>query len=595
MPTLPPAMFAPAMQSEQRDYGDNDANGDINIDGLSLVIDEQLAAVFSESESPGGPLYPDPPSTSRTPLPPPSPPTGAPQTRFASRGPQPPPAPPAGSPSVRAGGFDPEALRPGMVLAGKYRVDRVLGRLGRGAALQVVHIELGHHGVLKYLLPEASVFPEAVAHFSRGARSASRIQSEHAARITDVGRLENGSPYVVSELLRGSTLREISRVRGPLSVAEAVDAVLQAGEAVAEAHALGIVHQGLNPSNLVLVQRSDGTALVKVSDFGVAESMSADGLGDDAQSSGAGPSRQTLAYLAPEQLRRAGDVDARTDIWSLGLILHELLTGVPVYRADTIPALVAMIAADPAPALGGSRPDVSTVLEYAVLCCLEKDRAFRHANIAELAIALRPFASPDGQFVADRIVKILARATRPAPTGQAQALVRVRTPAPTPVQAGRPPIAARGIWVATLISIGGIVGATLGATIAVLALLDRVPSFRNTSHQPAPAAIAGSAPAVVAPVVSGPASAPPTPAGAVAPAMPGPASAHAARGPITPIVAPMPAPIVQEIQRPVRTTTRRAGRAAASDADRPSRTETDSPSRAVSQGGRDRDLFNDTQ
>src|SRR5262252_3026773 len=246
-------------------------------------------------------------------------------------------------------------VREGEVLVGKYRVDRILGRGGMGLVVAALHLQLEQAVALKLLLPGASSVPEAVGRFLREARAAARIQSEHVVRVTDVGTLDSGEPFMVMELLRGMDLSQVVHATGPLAVTTAVDYLLQACEGVAEAHKLGIVHRDLKPSNLFLAQRSDGSPLVKVLDFGISKAATA--AGSVALTATAAFMGSPL-YMSPEQVRSARDVDARTDIWSLGVVLHELLTGVPVYRAETASAVMAMIAADPPVPVRAVRPDV---------------------------------------------------------------------------------------------------------------------------------------------------------------------------------------------------------------------------------------------
>src|SRR5271168_2704525 len=141
-------------------------------------------------------------------------------------------------------------VEPGQILAGKYRIDQVLGVGGMGVVVAAHHIQLDERVALKFLLPEALHNPESVARFAREARAAVKIKSEHVARVTDVGQLENGAPYMVMEYLEGSDLATWLQDRGRLPVDQAVDFVLQASEALADAHALGIVHRDLKPANL---------------------------------------------------------------------------------------------------------------------------------------------------------------------------------------------------------------------------------------------------------------------------------------------------------------------------------------------------------
>ena len=166
-----------------------------------------------------------------------------------------------------------ELVREGEVLAGKYRVERIPGRNGLGVLVQVRHMELGQEVTLKFLVPDACMYPEFVQRFIREARAAVKIQGEHVARVTDVGRLESGAPYMVREFLRGPDLSEVLKVRGPLPVMEACDYIVQAAEAVAEAHVLGIAHRNLRPTTLVVTRRTDGAPLVKVFDFAAAEAL----------------------------------------------------------------------------------------------------------------------------------------------------------------------------------------------------------------------------------------------------------------------------------------------------------------------------------
>jgi len=171
----------------------------------------------------------------------------------------------------------------GEILAGKYRIDRVLGAGGMGVVVAAHHLQLDERVAIKFLLPEMLAQQDAVMRFSREARAAVKIKSEHVARVTDVGTLETGAPYMVMEYLEGIDLAELVR-RGPLPITQAVDFVLQACEAIAEAHALGIVHRDLKPANLFLATLPGGVQSVKVLDFGISKltGLSASGGQDSA-------------------------------------------------------------------------------------------------------------------------------------------------------------------------------------------------------------------------------------------------------------------------------------------------------------------------
>src|SRR5688572_12056721 len=227
-------------------------------------------------------------------------------------------------------------VRVGQILAGKYRVENVLGIGGMGVVVAAQHVQLGQRVALKFLNDEVCARPEAVDRFMREARAAVQIQSEHVARVTDVGQLENGSPYIVMEYLEGTDLAAVLRSRGPLPVEEAVDYVLQAAEAIAVAHRLRIVHRDLKPANLFLTQRPDESSLVKVLDFGISKALdgSMGALSGLTTNSAVNVIGSPL-YMSPEQFKSAKDVDTRSDIWSLGVIIHELVTGAYPFYAET--------------------------------------------------------------------------------------------------------------------------------------------------------------------------------------------------------------------------------------------------------------------
>src|SRR6478735_1771747 len=243
----------------------------------------------------------------------------------------------------------------GQLFAGKYRVERVLGRGGMGVVIAARHLLLDELVAIKFLLPEALQSAEAVARFEREARAAVKIKSEHVARVTDVARLENGTPYMVMELLRGRDLAAQLREGGPLPLAEVTDYLLQAGEAIAEAHGLGIVHRDLKPANLFLTKRADGSPCIKVLDFGISKLTNASSTRDQGMTKTATVMGSPF-YMSPEHLMSSRDVDMRTDIWALGVICFELLTGKLPFQADTLPQLCMTITLAPPVLLRSLRP-----------------------------------------------------------------------------------------------------------------------------------------------------------------------------------------------------------------------------------------------
>ncbi len=293
-------------------------------------------------------------------------------------------------------------VKPGDILAGKYQIERVLGRGGMGVVVAALHLQLGERIALKFLLPEALQNAEAVARFAREARAAVRIKSEHVARVADVGTLDNGSPYMVMEYLEGLDLSAWLQQRGALPAEQAIEFVLQACEAIAEAHVLGIVHRDLKPANLFVVERADGSLALKVLDFGISKAEGA--------SAGLTKTSATMGsplYMSPEQVRSPRDVDQRSDIWALGVVLYELVAARAPFDGETFAELVyKIVTAPPAPLACPSAPPA---LEAVILKCLEKEAAQRYRSVGELAIALSPIAPRGARPSVKRIASIIQR------------------------------------------------------------------------------------------------------------------------------------------------------------------------------------------
>jgi serine/threonine-protein kinase len=301
----------------------------------------------------------------------------------------------------------------GQVLAEKYRVERVIGAGGMGVVVAARHLELDEQVAIKFLLPEVLADAATVARFFREAKAVARIKSEHVARVFDVGRLPNGSPYMVMEYLEGSDLSAWMAAEGALPVPQAVDFILQACVAIAEAHALGIVHRDLKPANLFCVRRSDGQLAIKVLDFGISK-MS------DTERGGMSFTQTTAMmgsplYMSPEQFRSTKTVDLRTDIWALGTILYELLTGHAPFNAGTVTELAIRIATEPARSPLEFRSDLPPGLASAIGTCLEKEPERRFPNVGALAVALEPFGSPKARATIERIAGILGQKPMVAP------------------------------------------------------------------------------------------------------------------------------------------------------------------------------------
>jgi serine/threonine-protein kinase len=320
---------------------------------------------------------------------------------------------------------------PGDLVADKYRIVRAIGRGGMGVVLAARH-ELLHQDVaIKVLLPEVAEHPEAVSRFLNEARASARIRSEHVAAVMDVGLLDSGMAYMVMELLQGNDLEAVLLEGGLFSVEEVAGRMLEALEGVAHAHALGIVHRDLKPSNLFLANRSDGPASIKVLDFGISKAPRPE---DDGTATSTHAMLGSPLFMSPEQVRSAKTVDARSDLWSLGVIMYQLLTGKAPFTGNTLGEVLAAILTEPYVRVAEVRPEVPGAFGAIVDRCLERDRDLRYANAAELAIALEPFAGVPTDSVA-RICRVLG-VRRDAPVAPRSIVTTQAVPEWTPPTAG---------------------------------------------------------------------------------------------------------------------------------------------------------------
>jgi serine/threonine protein kinase len=398
-----------------------------------------------------------------------------------------------------------DIARPGRLIAGKYRVVRALGSGGMGIVLLARHEALDRHVAIKLVRGSAHAESGNVERLVREARAVSRLESEHVARVMDVGMLDDGAPFIVMEYLRGKDLGQVLQERQRLPIDVAVDYLLQAGEALAEAHALGIVHRDLKPSNLFLTARRDGSAWVKVLDFGISKlsapsaAARAEPAPSDASITAPDAIMGSPLYMSPEQLQSAKHVDARTDIWALGVVLHELLTGRRPFEADSVMAIGVRIAAGAPAGLRDACPEAPEGLAAVVRRCLEKDPERRFGSIAELARALAPHAPAASRSSIERIVRIEGAL---APGGSADVVDAALT--------------ARRRWRA--LALGGGVAIALGA-----ALFAVWPATLSDSVGPASDAAGAAA---SAPPVASRASPVASPEPSVRPATPGRSSAR---------------------------------------------------------------------
>ncbi len=285
-------------------------------------------------------------------------------------------------------------VQAGDIIGDRYVVERHIGRGGMGYVVAANHIGFGDAVAIKILLPEDASQSDTVERFLREGRVARQLQNPHVVRITDVGTLHSGAPYMVMEYLEGRDLAALLRDDGPLPVEQAVDLVLQACEALAEAHSKGIVHRDLKPSNLFLTRGVDGQPMVKILDFGIAKSttgVAAETLTSSKSMIGSGP------YMSPEQLESARNVDLRSDVWALGVLVYELISGKQPFEASSLPQVFFRIMfGEPTP-LQEVLADAPDGLGEVLGRCLRQDRDERFQTIPEFAAAIAPFASPRGR------------------------------------------------------------------------------------------------------------------------------------------------------------------------------------------------------
>lgn len=302
------------------------------------------------------------------------------------------------------------SLKTGDVIAGKYLLERIVGRGGVGVVVAAQHMMLRKRVALKFLRPELANEPEVIGRFVREAQAAAQIRGEHVARVLDADTLETGAAFLVMEYLEGKDLATVLRDDGPLPVDFAVDCILQACDGIAEAHALGIVHRDIKPANLFLTRSPDGSPFVKVLDFGLSKVLRRDSFGAltaDHHVIG------SPHFMSPEQMRSSRDVDVRTDVWALGAVLYTLLTGHVPFDGSFLTEICSAILTGEMRGLRELRPDVPEGLEEVVGACLRLEPAERYASLAELARALTPFAPERTAEFGPRIERLL-EATPPA-------------------------------------------------------------------------------------------------------------------------------------------------------------------------------------
>jgi serine/threonine-protein kinase len=276
-------------------------------------------------------------------------------------------------------------LAPGTILLGKYQIEGLIGTGGMGHVVRASHLYLHQPVAIKLLLPEMAESASTVQRFLREAQATVKLRSEHIARVMDVGTTETGIPFMVMEFLDGNDLNQILRHHGPQAPAIVVDLMLQACEGIAEAHALGITHRDIKPSNFFITRRPDGSMLLKILDFGISKTS----IGYS-ELTGIETVLGTPAYMAPEQMKSGHDADARSDLWSIGVVMYQLVSGRPPFAGDSYAELVLKVGLEPPAPMPVPLP---AGLNDIITRCLAKDPAQRHQNVGELARLLAPYAT----------------------------------------------------------------------------------------------------------------------------------------------------------------------------------------------------------
>jgi eukaryotic-like serine/threonine-protein kinase len=433
------------------------------------------------------------------------------------------------------------APAPGTILLGRYRVEDVLGIGGMGVVVRASHQELDTQVAIKFLLPHMLENQSVVQRFLREAQATVRLKGEHVAKVIDVGRMPDGAPFMVMEYLTGGDLGQVLKVHGPQPAMVACELMLQICEGMAEAHAVGIVHRDVKPSNFFVTRRPDGSPLVKILDFGISKVP----VGAEMELTGTQSTVGTPAYMAPEHMRAANRADQRSDLWSMGVVLYQLLTNQLPFDGESYADLCLKVGMDqPAPMF----VPLPSGLGEVVLRCLEKDPAQRYQSVAQLAYALAPYCSDPvvAQAGAERCARILEAPRGPrAPTLPVGTLGASSVPLTPYSQTGNRPLQSypssvsagvgqisvapgatksRAAWYGA----GAAAVLALGIGLGVFAAGDN--GSRGTAVEAAPAALPVTA---AAPAVAEPAAAP-----AMEPAAPAPPTA----------VAPPPAPPTQGLQ-----------------------------------------------
>lgn len=432
-------------------------------------------------------------------------------------------------------GACPKGSRVGQILLGKYRLTAVLGQGGMGTVYEARHELVGRRFAIKLLNPELALHQDIVRRFRREAEAAGALESENIAAVTDFGTSEDGAAFIVMEFLQGEDLSRLLARHGRLPVTRAVDALIQACRGLAAAHVRGIVHRDLKPENLFVSQRSDGVDWIKVLDFGIAKLQA---VNDGGSTTRTGTMMGTPHYMPPEQARGAKDLDHRADIYALGAVLYELLSGQKAHPGETYNAVLYHVLTQAPARLETLRPEVPLALADVVHRAMADDAGARFSSVTELAASLSPFAG--------RAVTPAERLTSTIGDLDLQRALTLPTPAPAAMTPSRIPTGGGSETMKPVLRSEAAAAPRLrvgiGAAAATLLLLGAGLTLRSQLHSSPVPASASPAAAAVSPGLTpepSPSTAPlaePSPPPSVAPTA-SEASAQPAKVPGTPLPA----------------------------------------------------------
>jgi serine/threonine-protein kinase len=380
-----------------------------------------------------------------------------------------------GASSVPPSGSTSPLALPGAIVAGKFRLESVIGVGGMGSVWCATHVGLAQQVAIKLVSANFARSSDALRRFDREAKAAAKIRSRHVPQVFDNGVLDDGTPYLAMELLHGESLFKRIHRQGPIPLPEAVSILEQCGRALARAHSLGIVHRDIKPDNIYLAQSVDDEGyVVKILDFGIAKFTL---LGEAEHSSTrTGALIGTPQYMSPEQARGLKTIDARTDIYSLGLVAYTMLTGNLAFSGESLGDLLVQICTQPLPPLRGAAPWLPPAMEdwYRRACAREPDQRYPSAQafVDALRVAAGAPSSP-GLFTSPPVT-----GTPVSTTGAASSVTAAAVPHRTP-------------W--ALVVVAGVLGLALAIGGVFFALQGRRAPTGAASSAPTAASSMGSA------------------------------------------------------------------------------------------------------